>query len=76
MRSVVLLLRQNPLFGGGNPNSYTKEYLMRPTRTEMLLAWMTLVKLREDSRLDAADDQFVLSVLQILDREQRKQVED
>jgi len=49
---------------------------MRPTRTEMLLAWMTLVKLREDSRLDAADDQFVLSVLQILDREQRKQVED
>ena len=49
---------------------------MRPTRTEMLLAWMTLVKLREGSRLDAADDQFVLSVLHILDKEQRKQVED
>jgi hypothetical protein len=49
---------------------------MEPTRTELLQAWMTLVKLRDGNKLDASDDQFVLSVLQILDREQRTRMED
>ena len=42
---------------------------------ELLLAWMTLVKLRDSNVLDAGDDQIVLSTLQILDTEQR-QMED
>jgi hypothetical protein len=48
---------------------------MEANKTELLLAWMTLVKLRDSNVLDAGDDQIVLSTLQILDTEQR-QMED
>ena len=48
---------------------------MEATKNELLLAWMTLVKLRDSNVLDAGDDQIVLSTLQILDAEQR-QMED
>ena len=48
---------------------------MEANKTELLLAWMTLVKLRDSNVLDAGDDQIVLSTLQILDAEQR-QMED
>tara|TARA_R110000803_G_scaffold109724_4_gene178113 strand:+ start:428 stop:574 length:147 start_codon:yes stop_codon:yes gene_type:complete len=48
---------------------------MEATKNELLLAWMTLVKLRDSNVLDAGDDQIVLSTLQILDTEQR-QMED
>jgi hypothetical protein len=43
---------------------------MEPTKTELLVAWMTLVKLRDSNVLDPADDQIVLSTLQIIDKEQ------
>ncbi len=45
---------------------------MKPTKEELLLSWMTLVKLRDTNVLDAGDDQIVLSTLQILDKEQRR----
>tara|TARA_R110000782_G_scaffold11538_2_gene34992 strand:- start:435 stop:581 length:147 start_codon:yes stop_codon:yes gene_type:complete len=48
---------------------------MEANKTELLLAWMTLVKLRDSNVLDVGDDQIVLSTLQILDTEQR-QMED
>ena len=48
---------------------------MEANKTELLLAWMTLVKLRDSNVLDAGDDQIVLSTLQILDKEQ-SQMED
>ena len=48
---------------------------MEANKTELLLSWMTLVKLRDSNVLDAGDDQIVLSTLQILDTEQR-QMED
>ena len=44
---------------------------MEANKTELLLAWMTLVKLRDSNVLDAGDDQIILSTLQILDKEQR-----
>jgi hypothetical protein len=44
---------------------------MEPTRNDLLQAWMTLVKLRDTNVLDPGDDQLVLSVMQILDTEQR-----
>mgnify|MGYP005988154985 CR=1 FL=1 len=44
---------------------------MEPTRNDLLQAWMTLVKLRDTNVLDPGDDQLVLSVMQILDAEQR-----
>jgi len=47
---------------------------MEPTRIELLQAWMTLAKLRDGNKLDASDDQFVLSTLQILDKEQHKRI--
>ncbi len=48
---------------------------MEANKTELLLAWMTLIKLRDSNVLDAGDDQIILSTLQILDTEQR-QMED
>jgi len=44
---------------------------MEANKTELLLAWMTLIKLRDSNVLDAGDDQIILSTLQILDKEQR-----
>jgi len=44
---------------------------MEANKTELLLAWMTLIKLRDSNVLDASDDQIILSTLQILDKEQR-----
>jgi len=75
LRAVILLLSERPPLRRGFPNSYTKEFLMEANKTELLLAWMTLVKLRDSNVLDAGDDQIVLSTLQILDAEQR-QMED
>jgi hypothetical protein len=51
---------------------------MEPTRNDLLLAWMTLVKLRDSNVLDASDDQLqlVLSVLQVLDQEQNLRIND
>lgn len=43
---------------------------MEANKTELLLAWMTLVKLRDSNVLDAGDDQIMLSALHILDKEQ------
>lgn len=48
---------------------------MKLTRNDLLQAWMTLVKLRETGNLDVSDDQFVLTVLNILDREQHKRMD-
>jgi len=62
-------LRAPPL-RRGYPNSLTKEYPMEATKTELLLAWMTIVKLRDSNVLDAGDDQIMLSALHILDKEQ------
>jgi len=45
---------------------------MEPTRIELLLAWMTLIKLRDSNVLDPEDDQIILSALRILDTEQRQ----
>ena len=44
---------------------------MEPTKEELLLSWMVIVKLRDSNVLDASDDQIMLSALQILDKEQR-----
>ena len=49
---------------------------MEPTRNDLLQAWMTLVKLRDTNVLDPGDDQLVLSVMQILDAEQRLRMDD
>jgi hypothetical protein len=49
---------------------------MEPTRNDLLQAWMTLVKLRDTNVLDPGDDQLVLSVMQILDAEQRLRMGD
>jgi|TARA_R110000787_G_scaffold186988_1_gene298744 hypothetical protein len=43
---------------------------MEATKNELLLAWMTLVKLRDSNVLDAGDDQIILSALKIIDEEQ------
>ena len=51
---------------------------MNPTREDVLLAWMTLVKIRESyaitygKPIDAADDQFLLAALKLLDKYQHK----
>ncbi len=45
---------------------------MEPTKEELLLSWMVIVKLRDSNVLDASDDQIMLSALQILDKEQRR----
>jgi len=45
---------------------------MKPTREDLLLAWITLVKLRETYQIDAADDQFLLTTLNIIDKYQHK----
>lgn len=45
---------------------------MKPTREELLLAWITLVKLRETYQIDAADDQFLLATLKLVDKYQHK----
>ena len=47
-----------------------QENLMEATKKELLLAWMTLVKLRDSNVLDAGADQTILSALQIIDAEQ------
>jgi hypothetical protein len=49
---------------------------MEPTRNDLLLTWMTLVKLRDSNVLDASDDQLVLSVLRVLDQEQNLRIND
>jgi hypothetical protein len=49
---------------------------MEPTKTELLLSWMTIVKLRDSNVLDAGDDQIMLSALQILDKEQNLRKDD
>jgi len=51
---------------------------MNPTREDVLLAWMTLVKIREayaityGRPIDPADDQFLLAALKLLDKYQHK----
>lgn len=51
---------------------------MEPTREEVLLAWITLVKVRETyvktygKALDLGDDQFLLAALKLLDKYQHK----
>ena len=45
---------------------------MEPTRIELLLAWMTLIKLRDSNVLGPEDDQIILSAIRILDTEQRQ----
>ncbi len=45
---------------------------MKPTREDLLLAWITLVKLRETYQIDAADDQFLLATLKLVDKYQHK----
>jgi hypothetical protein len=45
---------------------------MKPTREDLLLAWITLVKLRETYDIDAADDQFLLATLKLVDKYQYK----
>lgn len=45
---------------------------MKPTREDLLLAWITLVKLRETYDIDAADDQFLLVTLKLVDKYQHK----
>ena len=49
---------------------------MKPTRVELLLAWITLVKMRETYQIDAADDQFLLATLNIVDKYQHKLMVD
>jgi len=49
---------------------------MEPTRNDLLYAWMTLVKLRDTNVLDPGDDQLVLSVMQIIDKEQHLRMGD
>ena len=49
---------------------------MKPTRTELLLAWMTLVKVLEHydaKEVDECDQQMILSVQKLLDRLQDKE---
>ena len=85
-RQFVLLLNfvlssscsyERPLFGGGFLTPYQGAPMtMKLTRSDLLQAWMTLVKLRETKKLDASDDQFVLAVLNIVDREQHKRMEE
>lgn len=84
-RQFVLLLNfvlssscsyERPLFGGGFLTPFKGVPMaMKLTRNDLLQAWMTLVKLRETGNLDVSDDQFVLTVLNILDREQHKRME-
>ena len=45
---------------------------MKPTRTEMLLAWMTLIKVKDHyDSLDAMDRIIIVDVLKLLDKLQR-----
>ena len=49
---------------------------MKPTRTELLLAWMTLVKVQDhydSSDVDECDRQMILSVQKLLDKLQDKE---
>ena len=43
---------------------------MEATKNELLLAWMTLVKLRDSNVLDPGYDQIILSDLKIIYEEQ------
>jgi mRNA-degrading endonuclease HigB of HigAB toxin-antitoxin module len=45
---------------------------MKPTRNEMLLAWMTLIKVKDHyDSLDSMDRVIILDVLKLLDKLQR-----
>jgi hypothetical protein len=49
---------------------------MKPTRTELLLAWMTLVKVLEHydaKQVDECDQQMIRSVLKLLNDLQDKE---
>ena len=45
---------------------------MKPSRTEMLLAWMTLIKVKDHyDSLDSIDRVIILDVLKLLEKLQR-----
>lgn len=49
---------------------------MKPTKTEMLLAWMTLVKVMDhydSNQVDECDQQMIRSVLKLLNELQDKE---
>ncbi len=52
---------------------------MKPTRTEMLLAWMTLAKARAHYKLetiDPAGDMMMLDTMKMLDKLQQEEAKN
>jgi len=45
-----------------------------PTREELLLCWMTLMKVRDCYPLDAVDDAMLLDIMKLVDRLQAGRV--
>ena len=50
--------------------------MLKPTREELLECWITLFKTKDTLLSDPADEQMVLSVLDIVNRLQREALHD
>ena len=45
---------------------------MKPTKKEILEAWITLAKLIDEKEIEVGDEQFVRTVMNILDKRREK----
>ena len=50
--------------------------MIKPTREELLECWITLFKIKDSLINDPADEQMVLSVLDIVNRLQKEALHD
>lgn len=68
-RVVYHHFRQCPTCGGAS-------VMIKPTREELLECWITLFKTKDALLSDPADEQLVLSVLDIVNRLQKEALHD
>ena len=68
-RMVSHYLRKCPACGGAG-------VMIKPTREELLECWITLFKSKDTLLSDPADEQLVLSVLDIVNRLQKEALHD
>ena len=68
-RMVSHHLRECPTCGGAS-------VMIKPTREELLECWITLFKIKDSLINDPADEQLVLSVLDIVNRLQKEALHD
>jgi hypothetical protein len=69
-RVVSHHLRECPTCGGASV------MMLKPTREELLECWITLFKTKDALLSDPADEQLVLSVLDIVNRLQKEALHD